>query len=216
MRAGAAALALALAALPGLAWGQGTSSPPAAGAVRSPVLTLDADRLFAETRFGRRIAADLRARTEALAEENEALRRELTEEERGLADRRPTMEVEAFRDEADAFDARVQRIRAEQDAKETALEAAVQAARQEFLSSVTPVLAGLMAESGAAVILERRDVFLSANAVDVTDEAVAAIDAELGDGAGVPAPEAPEGPVPDAPETPPVPETPRPDDPAPG
>lgn len=209
MRRGAAVLALALAALPALGWAQGTTTPSAAGTVRSPVLTLDADRLFAETRFGQRIAADLSAQTDALAEENEALRQQLTEEERSLADRRPTMEVEAFRAEADAFDARVQRIRAEQDAKQEALETAVQEARQEFLSAVTPVLAGLMAESGAAVILERRDVFLSANAVDVTDEAVAAIDAELGDGRGLPAPEA-------APETPPQPGAPEPTDPAPG
>ena len=215
MRRRAAVLALTLAALPVVGWGQGTPTPPVegpaagptTGPVRSPVLTLDADRLFAETRFGRRMAADLGTRTDALAEENEALRRQLTEEERSLADRRPTMEVEAFRAEADAFDARVQRIRAEQDAKQEALETAVERARQEFLSAVTPVLAGLMADSGAAVILERRDVFLSANAVDVTDEAVDAIDEGLGDGSQVTVPEAPEAPPQEAPE---------PVDPAPG
>jgi hypothetical protein len=39
-----------------------------------------------------------------------------------------------------------------------------------------------MIDSGAAVILQRRDVFLSASLVDITDEAIAAIDTELGEG----------------------------------
>jgi Skp family chaperone for outer membrane proteins len=165
---------------------------PAPGQVQSPVLTIDVERLLAETRFGQRVAEDLRARTEALAAENERLRIELTEEERSLTERRPTMEVEAFRAEADAFDARVQRIRAEQDAKQAALAASIEEDRRTFLNAVQPVLGRLMIESGAAVILERRDVFLSASLVDVTEEAISAIDAELGDGSAIAGDQAPE------------------------
>ncbi|TNC51127.1 OmpH family outer membrane protein [Rubellimicrobium rubrum] len=153
------------------------------GRVQSPVLTIDVDRLLAETQFGQRISDDLRERTEALSAENERLRLQLTTEERSLTDRRPTMEVEDFRTEADAFDARVQTIRAQQDAKQRDLEEAVARGREEFLNSVRPVLVRLMLDSGAAVILERRDVFLSVGLVDVTDEAIAAMDAQLGDGA---------------------------------
>lgn len=202
----AALLALAPAVLPAQ---EGTAQGP----VRSPVLTIDVDRLLAETRMGQRLAADIRERTEALAQENERLRLELTAEEQSLTERRPTMEVEAFRAEAEAFDVRVQRIRAEQDAKQRALETALTRGRDGFLNAVTPVLAGLMIESGAAVILERRDVFLSAGLVDITDEAIAAIDAELGEG---PPPAAPEEDRPEpaadpatdpAPEAPPGPES---------
>ena len=43
-----------------------------------------------------------------------------------------------------------------------------------------------MREAGAAVILERRGVFVSANAIDVTEIAIQRIDASLGDGTSVP------------------------------
>ncbi len=180
--AAAAALGLAVALAPGGPAAQEAPAPDAAGPVQSPVLTIDAERLFAETLFGRRVNAELVARSDALQSENERLAAELAARERGLTERRPTMEPEAFRAAADAFDADVQRIRAEQDAKEVALQQTLDAERQRFLGVVTPVLARLMIESGAAVILERRYVFLGVGLVDVTDEAIGAIDAALGDG----------------------------------
>jgi Skp family chaperone for outer membrane proteins len=179
MRLRALMTALLLGLASGPAWAQDDLSM---GQVRSPILTIDVDRLVAETRFGQRLGEDLQAQEEALAAENRRIESELTAEEQSLTERRPSMEVEAFRAEAEAFDAKVQRIRAEQDAKEQALSDSVNEGRTEFLNAATPVLAQLMIDSGAAVILQRRDVFLSASLVDVTDEAIAAIDAELGDG----------------------------------
>jgi Skp family chaperone for outer membrane proteins len=161
------------------------------GQVRSPILTIDTDRLLAETQYGRSLNEELRLRAEAFAAENERLRVQLTEEERRLTELRPTMEVDAFRAEAEAFDQRVQGIRAEQDAEERELNEAVSLSRGEFLNTVTPVLAQLMIDSGAAVLLERRQVILSAGLVEITDEAIAAIDAQIGTGEGAPAGETP-------------------------
>ena len=39
-----------------------------------------------------------------------------------------------------------------------------------------------MREAGAVVILEKRSLFLSADVIDITDAAIARIDAEIGDG----------------------------------
>jgi len=172
-------VALALALAPMVAPAQEDLSM---GQVRSPILTIDTDRLLAETQYGRSLNEELRLRAEAFAAENERLRVQLTEEERRLTELRPTMEVDAFRAEAEAFDQRVQQIRAEQDDKQRALEADISSSREVFLNTVTPVLARLMIDSGAAVILERRQVFLAVGLVEITDEAIAAIDAELGDG----------------------------------
>jgi Skp family chaperone for outer membrane proteins len=155
------------------------------GQPQSPVLTIDTEALFARSQFGQRISATLRTETEALAAENRRIEAELTAEEQGLTDRRPTMAVAAFRAEAEAFDTRVQAIRQEQDAKERALQEALNTGREAFLDAVSPVLAQLLRDSGALVILDRRSVVISVAAIDVTAEAVAAIDAGIGEGQGL-------------------------------
>ena len=155
---------------------------PQSSAVRSPVLTIDPDTLFEQSLFGQRILAQVGEETASLAAENRRIEAALTEEERSLTARRPGMEVEAFRAEAAAFDEKVQGIRRAQDAKERDLERIETEGRDAFLAAAQPILGRLMIERGAAVILDRRSVFLGFGAIDLTAEALAAIDAELGDG----------------------------------
>ncbi|GAD56554.1 OmpH family outer membrane protein [Limimaricola cinnabarinus] len=165
--------------------------PPAVDpAAQGGVVVLDTDRLFAESLFGQALATDLQAETEALIEENRRIEAELTAEEQSLTRRRPGMEPAAFREEAEAFDARVQEIRRERDAKERALQLEAAAGRERFLAAIGPTLGQVMMARGAAVILDRRAVFLSTGAVDVTDAAIAAVDAEIGNGSDLPVPEA--------------------------
>ena len=154
---------------------------PVMGQVQTPILTIDVDRLLVETAVGRRLSAEILASGEALTTENDRIASELTAEERSLTERRPAMDPEAFRAAADAFDQKVQQVRQEQDSKQRALEQALSEGRDALLEVARPTLALLMRESGAAVILERRDVFLSASVVDITDEAIAAIDASAAD-----------------------------------
>ncbi len=173
------------------------------GTVISPVLTIDSERLFNQSLFGQRVLADVQAQTEALATENRRIEAQLTDEEKSLTARRPGMTPEAFRAEANDFDTRVQGIRQAQDAKERALQQAVSDGRDAFATAARPVLGQLMIDRQAVVVLERRGVILSVGAVDITDAAIAAIDAAVGDGADLIAPTT--DPAPD-PSTPPVPD----------
>ena len=54
--------------------------------------------------------------------------------------------------------------------------------RIRFLNAAAPVLEEIMRETNAAVILEQRSVFVSSNAIDITQTAIERIDAQLGDG----------------------------------
>ncbi len=165
---------------------------------RSPVLTVDPERLFSGTRFGQRIAAELRADQVALAAENRRIEEDLAAEEQSLTERRPTMAPEAFRAEAEAFDEKVQEIRRARDAREIEVEQSFVAAREAYFAEIRPVLGRLMLDRGAVVILDRRSVFLAVGLVDLTEEAIAVIDAEFGDGAEEAVPETPE--TPEAPD----------------
>ncbi|MDF1718469.1 MAG: OmpH family outer membrane protein [Antarcticimicrobium sp.] len=152
------------------------------GLPQSAILTIETDRLFSQSAFGRRTANEIEADSAVLAAENRRIEAELMAEEQDLTTRRPEMEPEAFRTLADAFDEKVQSIRRTQESKTRALSQRADKARVEFLRAARPVLEALMREAGAGVILERSSVFLSANATDITDLAIMRIDAAIGDG----------------------------------
>jgi Skp family chaperone for outer membrane proteins len=167
-------LAVLIAALAGPAGGQSPQLglPP-------PVLIIDADRLLAESAFGSAVAAEVEAAVRELTEENRRIEAELLAEERALTERRAALSPDEFRPLADAFDAKVERLRAEQDEKERALAEVGEAGRQRFFAAAVPILSDIVRERGALVLLERREVFLSADAIDITDEAIVRIDAAL-------------------------------------
>jgi len=156
------------------------------GTVVSPILTIESDRFYAQSAFGKRVASEIEAEGAILSAENRRIEADLTAEEKALADQRAEMDPQAFRALADAFDEKVQTIRRTQDAKARALNLRNEAERTTFVNTAGPVLEVLMRDAGAAVILERRSVFLSANAIDVTDEAIQRMDAAFGDGSQLP------------------------------
>jgi Skp family chaperone for outer membrane proteins len=200
-----------LAALAGAAGGGFPAAAPAQelAVPRSPVLTLDQDRLFAQSAFGQRAVRGLEDASAALAAENREIEARLTAEERDLTDRRASLPADQFRALADIFDAKVVATRQSQDQKARELNTRAEAERARFYELAFPVLLRIVQESGAAVLLNDRAIILSADAIDITDLAIARVDAEIGDGA---APEPP-APVPPAPE--PAPEQPAPESPAP-
>lgn len=147
---------------------------------RSPVLTLDQERLFEESAFGARVFDQLEAASRALAAENRRLEEQLSAEERALTEERPLLPPEEFRALADDFDQMVQRIRREQEAKSVALAQFRDAERQRFFELALPVLSQIVLEAGAVAVLDNRAIFLVAAPIDMTDEAIERIDEEIG------------------------------------
>lgn len=154
--------------------------------MQSPILTIDPERVFADSAFGQRTVEEFEARGAELAAENRRIEDDLEAEEQALTEQRPTMEPPAFRKLADAFDEKVQSTRRAQDAKTRDLNQAFEERRDVFLTAAAPVLEGLMREAGAAVIMEKRSVFLSSNAIDITGVAIDRLNAVLGDGSDAP------------------------------
>lgn len=147
-----------------------------------PVLIIDSERLFIETLYGQRLASELAAQAAELQAENDRIVEALTLEERSLTVRRPDMDPEAFRAEAEAFDNKVQEVRRVRDAKNVELQVATAEARSRFEQRVQGIVANIMLERGAALVMEQRNVVLSVRAANITDDAIVRIDAELGDG----------------------------------
>lgn len=189
MRAVLAAAAMAA----GLAAAVPVTAQDRPAAVPSPILTVDQEQLFDRSAYGRRVRSEIEAASAALAAENRRLEAELAEEEQRLTDLRPTTDPAEFQRLAAEFDARVVEVRRTQDEKERALVRRPEEARQEFFRAAFPVLAEIVRERGALAILDTRAVLISADVIDITDEAIRRLDAALG-AEGPDAPEAPEAP----------------------
>ncbi len=144
----------------------------------SPILTIDRDRLLAETQAGSETIAELERLAQALAAENSEIEDALIAEESALTEQRATLKPEEFRALADAFDARVQQLRAEQDEKARLLNRQRDEAPAQFFNEVAPILSEIVREKGAVVVIDLRQVFLSVRGIDITDEAIARINAE--------------------------------------
>ncbi|MBP0483016.1 OmpH family outer membrane protein [Sagittula sp. M10.9X] len=171
---------------------------------QSRILVIDFERAYAESAFGRGMAEEIRRESAAIAAENRRIEAELVEEEKRLTAQRAATPPREFRKLAEAFDEKVQRLRAEQDIKTEAVGRRGDQSRIDFLAAARPVLEGLMRAAGATVVLERRSVLVVMDAIDITDAAIARIDAQVGAAgdAGTTAPETPADPAPQPPLAP--------------
>lgn len=162
--------------------GAGVAQDGIAGAI----LTIDQEQLFVGSEFGKATLAQEATAAQELEAENARIEADLIAEEQDLTDRRETLSAEDFSALATAFDEKVVRIRAEQDAKARDLTRAREGDRQAFFRAVIPVLGDLLVERKAVAILDKSSVILSLTVIDVTDEAIAKVNAALkpGEAAG--------------------------------
>jgi Skp family chaperone for outer membrane proteins len=180
----AQAAALALAFLAGAPAAAQTEPPPAV-----PFLTVDQERLFADSLWGRRAVKEIEEASKALQAENRKIEAALTAEEKALTERRPTLPPEEFRKLADEFDSRVSGIRKAQDDKARSIAEQRDRERQAFFEAALPIMGEVMSERGAVAILDNRAIFLSVKAIDATEAVLARLNDKLGAGPAQPQPD---------------------------
>ena len=140
------------------------------------ILVIDREAVLLGSRIGQSRLTELAEAEQSLAAENRGIEAELTREEAALAERRGEMDPGAFREEADAFDMRVTAIRETQDAKERVLIERRQRLLDAFRQEMLPVLAEIMEERSATVMLDRDSILIFAASVDITDEVIRRLD----------------------------------------
>lgn len=151
----------------------------ALGAGAPAILTISVDRILAESRAGAAIAAQAEALSIAIQTDVETRREALRVEELELAADRGGLDRATFDARAAAFRARVTALRAERAERLSALQRAVAAAEASLRATLEPILVSILTERGAMLLLDERQVVLSARALDVTDEAISRLDAAL-------------------------------------
>lgn len=162
---------------------QPSTTPPLEFETKPEVLILDFDKFYLSSAFSSRIDAEIQAEIQIIRTENDKIVEELEAEERRLTDLRATLSADEFQEMAEAFDEKVQALREEPIEKERELLERRANARQYFLQAAQPILQQIMSETGASVIIDRRNVIMHASTRDITSLAIARTDAVLDQGA---------------------------------
>lgn len=161
-----------------------------------PFRILNETRLLNESRLGQEVLARIDRARQALEDENQRLFDQLEAEESELTSLRATLSPDEFRTRAEAFDARVEEIRAERGQASDDLARRSEAEAQRFFDAALPVLVQLMTDEGLVALLKPETVILGTEWLDITDAAIARLDA------AAPALPPPVEPDPSQPETP--------------
>lgn len=162
-----------------------------------PVLVLRQNDLFENSAFGLASNARIEAANAALLAENREIETALEIEERDLTERRASLPPAEFQTLSEAFNVKVVEIRSAQEAKSRDILRIRDEDRRRFAQAAVPILAQIMQEAGAQVILDEQLVVLNLDRIDITARAIARIDAAIGDGSTLPA-ETPPSPAPQA------------------
>lgn len=150
----------------------------------APILTVDQDLLFSTSDWGKRTQRVLAEEGSKIEAENERLAAQLSAEEATLTEQRGTLDPAEFRKRAEAFDTRATEVRRERAQVVQDLNAWAEADRTAFYRAALPVMGEMMQDRGAVAVLDRRTVFVSVDAIDMTRDLVSRLNDSLGDGAG--------------------------------
>ena len=152
---------------------------PLSAAEKSELFTVDMTKLLRSSEFGKNIIAANNIARKKLQSENEELEKKLLLEEKELSELRKTLSIEEFRPIALEFDKRVSVIRAEQGKKEEILNKKVRKEETDFFKRIYPLLYEILIERGGLILVDQRNIILWDNSVDITDDAIQAINQAL-------------------------------------
>lgn len=161
----------------------------------SPVLTVDLERIARESDYGQRVNGLIQAESVTLQADFDRIEAALTAEEQALVTKRDTVSAEDFKLLSQAFDEKVVRLREEQAQKQSDLQERQISEQRKLLRTIAPILYEIVKDRGASVLIDRRNIVLDLSSVDITDDAIAAMNATLGDGDTPPATTDPVTPV---------------------
>lgn len=142
-----------------------------------PVLVFDRARVLSSSQIGRDLDTQVAEQRAALLAENEEIYADLEAEEQELAEIRGSLSEEAFRARAQAFDDKVVKVRAAQDAKAEDIQTLYEEGLAGIEQEMNSVLTGIARDFSAVLMFERSQVYLMSGAIDVSQIAIDRLDA---------------------------------------
>jgi Skp family chaperone for outer membrane proteins len=181
-------VAMALAALAVLAVavdarGQRREAPDAVPAAPDPpiVIVVDFQSVVRNSAAARSIQDQINDLRRGYQQEFGRIEEELRAAETELTEARGTLSQEDFIDRRRAFEERVVEAQRAAQARRAALDEALNRAMDEVRQALVEVIAEIARESGADLVIDRAQVVLVDSGLEVSEEALAELDARLPD-----------------------------------
>ncbi len=146
---------------------------------RALVLIVDMQRIKSDTSAGRDMLAKQAGIRQRIQENLGERRERLRDEEKRLAEERENLDPEEFREQVLAFEKQVFADREFSERESRRLQLVLFRASAMLKERATAVLAGIMREREAAVLLDSTQIVLSVDSLDITDEAIRRLDEVL-------------------------------------
>lgn len=142
------------------------------------VLIVDMKRIRVETLAGRGIDRDTALLRERIQDEVASREKLIRDEEETLAELRDTLELDEFRERVKQFEGRVSALRQFAQEQSRMLQRASTQAAAELRRAATRELAAIVSDAGAELLLDKSQIVLGVDRLEITDRAISRIDSK--------------------------------------
>lgn len=150
---------------------------PNAPAFDGGVLIINMQRVFREADAARSIQKQAEEIRESIQQQLATYQESLRDEEQELVALRQTLPPAEFSARVEDFETRVRALKRASSERGSTLQKALFDANEELKKRLRPELIAIMQERSAAIMLDERNVVISARALDVTGEAIERLNA---------------------------------------
>ena len=143
------------------------------------ILIINSDQLFAQSQVGKNVREQIQTMSKKLQSESTKAEESLKAEATKLRDQRALLKEEDFAKKVQAFQQKEQATQQRLQEKGQALQIGANVARSKIEEIIRPIFADLLKAHGANILLDQSVVLAGGIDLDVTAEAVKALDAKL-------------------------------------
>ncbi len=151
--------------------------PTVSSAINGSVLVINMERVLREADAARSIQRQAEEIRESIQRQLSGRQDALRAEEQELVSLRQTLPPEEFTGRVDDFEQRVRKLKRASNERSSLLQKALFEANEELKKNLRPELIAIMQERSAAVMIDERNVVISARILDVTGEAIERLNA---------------------------------------
>ena len=143
------------------------------------IAIVDVEKIMAESKAAKDLRAQLDAKKESFQKEFAGKEKQLKETEDSLIKERETLSPEEFAKKRKAYEEKVMETRKLFDKSRNSLEKGLAGAMGEMNKTIVEATAAVAEEKGYDVVMRRENVLIAANALDITKDVLAKIDAKV-------------------------------------